>query len=661
MSVNWALPFDEKILPEDKRNLLSIEEYHKVHRASITSYQQFWAGLARELEWFKPWNSILDESSPPFYKWFPGGQLNASHMCLDRHVRTGRRNKVAIIWEGEPIDQDGPKQVRKLTYGDVFHEVNRIAHVLREKYGVRKGDTIGLYLPMIPEFPMIMLAAARLGACFTVIFSGFSSDSLAERLIDTDAKLLVTADGGYRRGSVIKLKEIADKAVENAPCVKKVIVVKHVGNEVEMDSSRDAFLHDIIRDVPQSTFVEPEKVGSEEPLYILHTSGTTGRPKGQVHDVGGYLTLLHATMRWVFDARDSDVYWCTADIGWVTGHSYIVFGPLMEGLTALMYEGALDYPEPDRWASIIERHRVNILYTSPTAIRAFMRHGEQWVKKHDTSTIRLMHSVGEPINPEAYRWMMRLVGRDKVPFGSTWWMTETGGILVSHTPGLYMVAMKPGTNGPPILGIDADVVNDRGESQKPLERGFLVIKNPWPGMPLTIHKDPERYKEVYWTRFPGNFYAGDYAVKDDDGYFWMLGRADEIIKVAGHRLGTYELESALIQHPAVAEAATVGVPDEIKGEVPVAFVILRSGYTSNPALDRELHEWVRERVGHVASLKQIYFVSKLPKTRSAKIMRRVVHAVVIGKPIGDVTTLEDEASVEEVRRAYLDLKKEIGV
>jgi acetyl-CoA synthetase len=661
MSVNWALPFDEKILPEDKHNLLSIEEYHKVHRASIASYQQFWAGVARELEWFKPWNSILDESNPPFYKWFPGGQLNASHMCLDRHIRTGRRNKVAIIWEGEPIDNDGPRQVRQLTYGDVFHEVNRIAHVLREKYGVRKGDTIGLYLPMIPEFPMMMLAAARLGALFTVIFSGFSSDSLAERLIDTDAKLLVTADGGYRRGSVIKLKEIADKAVENAPCVKKVIVVKHVGNEVTMDSNRDAFLHDIIRDVPQNLYVEPVKVASEEPLYILHTSGTTGRPKGQVHDVGGYLTLLHATMRWVFDARDDDIYWCTADIGWVTGHSYIVFGPLMEGLTTLIFEGALDFPEPDRWASIIERHRVNILYTSPTAIRSFMRHGEQWVKKHDTSTIRLMHSVGEPINPEAYRWIMRHVGRDKVPFGSTWWMTETGGILVSHTPGLYMVPMKPGTNGPPILGIDADVVNDHGEPQKPLERGFLVIKNPWPGMPLGIHKDPERYKEVYWTRFPGNFYAGDYAVKDDDGYFWMLGRADEIIKVAGHRLGTYELESALIQHPAVAEAATVGVPDEIKGEVPVAFVILRSGHTSSPELDRELHEWVRERVGPVASLKQIYFVSKLPKTRSAKIMRRVVHAVVIGQPIGDVTTLEDEASVEEVKRAYLDLKKEIGV
>jgi acetyl-CoA synthetase len=661
MSVNWALPFDEKILPEDKRNLLPIDDYHKVHKASVANYQQFWAGIAQELEWYKPWNKILDDSNPPFYKWFLGGQINASYLCLDRHVRTWRRNKVALIWEGEPVDENGPKNLRTLTYGDLYYEVNRVAHVLRYKYGIRKGDTIGLYLPMIPEFPIMMLAAARLGACFTVVFSGFSSDSLAERLVDADAKLLVTADGGYRRGGVIRLKEIADKALESAPNVQKVIVVRHVGNEISMDANRDAFLDDILREIPQNVYVEPERVASEEPLYILHTSGTTGRPKGQVHDVGGYLTLLHATMRWVFDARDDDVYWCTADIGWVTGHSYIVFGPLMEGLTTLMYEGALDYPEPNRWVSIVERHKVNILYTSPTGIRSFMRYGEQWLQKHDTSTIRLMHSVGEPINPEAYRWMRKHVGNDKVPFGSTWWMTETGGILVSHTPGLYMVPMKPGTNGPPILGIDADVVSDHGEQQKALDRGFLIIRNPWPGMPLTIHKDPERYKQVYWTRFPGSFYAGDYAVRDNDGYFWMLGRADEVIKVAGHRLGTYELESALIQHPAVAEAAAVAVPDEIKGEVPVAFVILRTGHMSKPELDKELHEWVRERVGPVASLKQIYFVSKLPKTRSAKIMRRVVHAVVVGQPIGDVTTLEDEASVEEVRRAYMDLKKEIGI
>src|SRR2546428_11999758 len=371
------------------------------------------------------------------------------------------------------------------------------------------------------------------------------------------------------------------------------------------------------------------------------------------------MTLVHTTRKCIFDARDDDVYWCTADIGWVTGHSYIVFGPVMEGMTGLMYEGALEYPEPDRWVSIIERHSVNVLYTSQTAIRSFMKNGEEWVKKHDTSSVRLMHSVGEPINPEAFRWMLRHVGRDKIPFGSTWWMTETGGILISHSPGLYMVPMKPGTNGPAVLGIDAVVVDDNGKEQKSLERGYLLIRNPWPGMPLTIHKDPDRYREVYWTKFPGNFYPGDYAVRDDDGYFWILGRADEVIKVAGHRLGTYELESALIQHPAVAEAAAVAVPDELQGEVPVPFVILRAGREPNEDLKGELYDSVREKVGPTASFKYIFFVTKPPATRTAKIMRRVVHAVVAGKPIGDVTTLEDEASVEEVKRAYLDLKREI--
>ncbi len=455
MSVNWALPFDEKIVPENKRTLIPIEAYQKIHKSTVTNYREFWAGVASELNWFKRWDRILDDSNPPFYKWFPGGQLNASYLCLDRHIHTWRKNKVAIIWEGEPTENGAPTQIRKLTYQDVYRHVNRIAYVLREKYGIRKGDTIGFYLPMIPEFPIFMLAAARLGACFTVIFSGFSADSLADRLVDADAKLLVTADVGRRRGNLVKLKEVADRASEKATCVRKIIVVRHTGNEVPMDKDRDAFLDDILRETPETVYVEPEPVKSEDPLYILHTSGTTGRPKGQVHDTGGYLTLLHATMRWVFDARDDDVYWCTADIGWVTGHSYIVFGPLMEGMTGLMYEGALEYPEPDRWASIIERHGVNILYTSPTAIRSFMKNGEEWVKKHDTSSVRLMHSVGEPINPEAFRWMHRHVGRDKIPFGSTWWMTETGGILVSHTPGLYMVPMKPGTNGLAILGRNA--------------------------------------------------------------------------------------------------------------------------------------------------------------------------------------------------------------
>ncbi|MEM0118035.1 MAG: acetate--CoA ligase [Conexivisphaerales archaeon] len=659
MSVNWALPFDEKILPEDKRNSVSIEKYHEIHRKSINSYRDFWAGVAKDLEWFKPWDRVLNDYNPPFYKWFEGGELNACYLCVDRHARTWRKNKVAILWEGEPMEKGTPKEVRKITYGELYRAVNRVAYMLKHVYGLKKGDMIGIYLPMIPELPVVMLAASRIGVTFSVVFSGFSSDALAERMNDAEAKLIITADGGWRNGKVVPLKEIVDEALTKTATVKNVLVVRRLGINVNTVKGRDEYFDDVLDKVPVSATVEPERVKSEDTLYVLYTSGTTGKPKGQVHDVGGYLTLLHATMKWVFDIKDEDVYWCTADIGWVTGHSYIVYGPLMEGATTLMFEGSLTYPEPDRWVSIIERHGVSVLYTSPTAIRGWMKFGAEWVNRHDTSSVRLMHSVGEPINPEAFRWFFRYVGRGKIPFGSTWWMTETGGILISHLPGLHLVPMKPGTNGPPILGIEADVLDENGSPQKPEERGFLVIKNPWPGMPLTIHKDPERFKQVYFSRFSPYFYTGDYAVKDRDGYFWILGRADEVIKVAGHRLGTYELESALIQHNAVAEAAVVGVPDEVKGEVPVAFVILRQGNLPSENLAKELNLWVREKVGPIASLKNIFFVSRLPKTRSAKIMRRVVQAVAVGKPIGDVTTLEDQASVDEVKKAYSDLKSEI--
>lgn len=659
MSVTWALPFDEKILPETKRNVVDIQTYHAIHKTTINSYRNFWSRVASEIEWFRPWDNVLDDTNWPFYKWFEGGELNASYLCVDRHAKGWRKNKVAILWEGEPVEKGVPKEVRKITYGELYREVNRVAHMLKTVYGLKKGDVIGIYLPMIPELPIVMLAASRIGVVFSVVFSGFSADSLAERMNDAEAKLIITADGGWRAGKVIPLKSVVDDALTKTETVKNVLVIRRLGIDVKMVDGRDRFFEDVIEAIPLNIVVEPERVKSEDPLYILYTSGTTGKPKGQVHDVGGYLTLLHATMKWVFDIRDEDVYWCTADIGWVTGHSYIVYGPLMEGAITLIFEGSLTYPEPDRWVSIIERHGVNVLYTSPTAIRGWMKFGEEWVKKHDISSVRLMHSVGEPINPEAFRWFFKNVGREKVPFGSTWWMTETGGILISHLPGIYFVPMKPGANGPPILGIDADVLNDEGKSQKPGERGYLVIKNPWPGMPLTIHKDPERFKQVYYSKFPGYFYTGDYAVKDDDGYFWILGRADEVIKVAGHRLGTYELESALIQHPAVAEAAVVGVPDEIKGEIPVAFVILRQGNQGNETLAKELNQWVREKVGPIASLRNVFFVSKLPKTRSAKIMRRVVQAVAVGKPIGDVTTLEDQASVDEVKKAYMELSSEL--
>lgn len=659
LSVNWTLPFEENIIPNALEKVFPVSEYNSFHAKTVNDFREFWANVASELEWFKSWEKVLDDTNPPFYKWFVGGELNASYLCLDRHVKTWRKNKIALVWEGEPMKDAKPVEVRKLTYYDLYREVNRVAYLLKNRYKLKKGDTIGIYLPMIPELPIVMLAAARLGVVFSAVFSGFSADALAERMDDADAKLLITADGAWRRGKILDLKSTADEALKKTSTISRVLIIRRAGNQVNIQKGMDEFFDEVISEVPYNVSIEPESVKSEDPLYILYTSGTTGKPKGQVHDVGGYMTLLHATMKWVFDIRDEDIYWCTADIGWVTGHSYIVFGPLMEGATGVMYEGALDYPEPDRWASIIERHGVNVFYTSPTAIRGWMKNGEQWVKKHDTSTVRLMHSVGEPINPEAWRWMFRLVGKESIPFGSTWWMTETGGILISHAPGLMMVPMKPGTNGPALPGIRADVVDERGNSQKVGERGFLVIENPWPGMPLTIHKDPERYVEVYFGRFKGLFYTGDYAVKDKDGFFWILGRADEVIKVAGHRLGTYELESALIQHKAVAEAAVVGVPDEVKGEVPVAFVILKQGFSPSENLRKELNNWVREKVGPIATIKDVLFVSKLPKTRSAKIMRRVVQAIAVGKPVGDITTLEDEASVEEVKKAYSQLAEEL--
>lgn len=614
------------------------------------------------MPWFKLWDQVLDDSNPPFYRWFKGAEINASYVCLDKHISTWRKNKIAFIWEGEPVDAKGmPKEIKKYTYHDLYKEVNRISYMLKTKFNLKKGDTVGIYLPMIIELPMFMLALARLGVIFTMVFAGFSSDSLASRLEDANAKMLITADGFWRNGKIVQLKNIADEALNKVSNVKDVIVLKRLGSNVTMKNGRDYNFDDLMNDIPANVYVEPVRVRSEEPLYILYTSGTTGKPKGQVQGVGGYLVLLHATMKWAFDIRDEDVYWCTADIGWVTGHSYTVFGPLMEGATIMMYEGALTYPDPSRWSAIIERYGINILYTSPTAIRGFMKFPKEIFKKYDMSSVRLMQSVGEPINPEAFRWMYDVVGRNEIHFGSTWWMTETGGLLSGHFPGLYTVPMKPGTNGMPLFGADLEVVDENGNPQVPEQRGYLVIRKPWPGLSLTIWGDPDRFIQVYFSKFKHYyFWTGDYAVRDRDGYFWILGRADEVIKVAGHRLGTYELESALIQHPAVAEAAVVGVPDEIKGEVPVAFVTLKQGYTANEKLANELNNWIREKVGPIATLKNVLFVSKLPKTRSAKIMRRVVQAVAVNKPIGDITTLEDETSIEEVKKAYLEFQAELA-
>lgn len=634
-----SLPVELKYWP--------IKRYLDIYQKSLDDIEEFWENEARKLEWFRTWDKVL-EWDPPFAKWFPGGLLNASYLCVDRHLKNWRRNKVAIYWEGENGEE------RTLSYSQLYREVNRLASVLL-KLGVKDGDRVALYLPMIPELPIAMLASARIGAIHTVVFSGFSSMALADRINDTEAKVLITADGGFRRGKVVPLKEIADAALEKTPSIEKVIVVKRTGQSVRMQEGRDFWYHELVKDVKEN--VNPLPIESTHPLYILYTSGTTGKPKGIVHSTGGYLVFINSMYQWVFDIKEDSVYWCTADVGWVTGHSSIVYAPLMHGASIVVYEGAPDYPKPDRWWEIIEKYKVTIFYTSPTAIRMFMKYGEEWPKKHDLSSLTILGSVGEPINPEAWLWYFKHIGGERCPIVDTWWQTETGGVMISPAPGIGLVPLKPGSATFPLPGIDADVVDDNGRSVPPGVRGYLVIKKPWPGMLMTLYKDPERYKQTYWSRFPGMYYTGDYCMRDEDGYFWLLGRADEVLKVAGHRMGTMELESALVEHPAVAEAAVIGKFHEVKGESIVVFAILKQGYTPSENLREELREHLRKTIGPVATPDEIYFVSKLPKTRSGKIMRRVLKAVVSDTPIGDVTTLEDEASVEEVKQVYEEFKR----
>ncbi|MCX8202932.1 MAG: acetate--CoA ligase, partial [Nitrososphaeria archaeon] len=577
------LPFDEKIVVKGWENrTVDVETYWRFHQLTTKDFERFWESVASEIEWFRKWDRIVEPGEyPNVYRWFPGSLQNVSYLCLDRHVRTWRKNKLAILWEGEPVDERGePKEVRKLTYYDLWRLTNRIAEGLR-RIGVKRGSRVAIYMPMIPELPAVMYACARLGATFTVVFSGFTSENLAMRMRDLGAKFLVTADGFYRRGRVVRLKEVADSACQLYDGVEKVVVVRRLREDVPMKEGRDVFLDDLLAQVPVNAYGEPERMTIDEPLYVLYTSGTTGKPKGIIHDHHGYSVILHATMKWVFDIRDEDVYFCTADIGWVTGHSYVAFGPIMEGATIVMYEGAPDFPGPDRWWSIVERYGATVLYTTPTAVRMLMKFGEEPVRRHDLSTLRLIHSVGEPINPSAWRWLFEVVGGKRCPVGSTWWQTETGGILISHLPGLMLVPLKSGTNGPPLPGIEVEVVDEQGNPLPPGAKGLLVVKKPWPGMlgpPTGMWGDPEGYNRVYWSRFPGVYYTGDYAIKDQDGYIWVAGRADEVLKVAGHRIGTFELESALVSNPAVAEAAVVGIPDPVKGEVPLAFVTLKVGY-----------------------------------------------------------------------------------
>ncbi len=625
------------------------QKYFATYKRSMEDPEGFWADEARRLDWFKIWDRVLDWE-PPFARWFVGGQLNASYQCVDRHIKTWRKSKVAIYWEGEPGD------TRVLSYSTLYREVNRFASVLKN-LGIGKGDRVALYLPMIPELPIAMLACGRIGAVHTVIFSGFSSQALADRVNGLQAKLIITADGGFRRGKVIPLKGIIDEVIEHLPSVEKVVVIRRAGVEIDMRKGRDLWLHDLLN--AAASYVAPEPMESTEPLYILYTSGTTGKPKGIVHSTGGYLVFNHSAYKWVFNIKEESVYWCTADVGWVTGHSSIVYAPLAHGAAIVLYEGAPDFPELDRWWDIVEKYGVTIFYTSPTSIRMFMRHGKDWLKKHDLSSLELLGSVGEPINPEAWLWYYQNIGGERCQIVDTWWQTETGGIMISASPGIECMPLKPGSTGFPLPGIDAVVVDEQGKPALPGHRGYLVIGKPWPGMLLTIYQNPQRYREAYWRRFPGLFYSGDYAVRDTEGYFWVLGRADEVLKVAGHRIGTPELENAAVSHPAVAEAAAIGKTHPIKGQTIVIFAILKDGVKPSAVLEDELKKHFRQVMGPVATPDEIYFVNKLPKTRSGKIMRRVLRAVANNEDIGDVTTLEDEASVDEVKKAYEEFRKEV--
>jgi acetyl-CoA synthetase len=615
----------------------SFQEYERLYSEAAADPEAHWARQAGELHWFEKWDTVLDWNLP-HAKWFVGGKLNISHNCLDRHLDT-RGEKTAFIWEGEPGEQ------RRLTYRELHREVCRFANVLK-RVGVSTGDRVALYMPLVPELAIAMLACTRIGATHTVIFGGFSADAIRDRVNDCGCKVIVTADGGYRRGNEIKLKSIVDDAAENTPSVENIIVFRRTGSPVEMRSGRDHWWHDLIESADDSCVAEP--LDSEHPLFILYTSGTTGKPKGILHTTGGYLTQAAYTTKFVFDLKDEDIYWCTADIGWVTGHSYVVYGPLANGATVFMYEGAPNFPDFDRFWDIIERHKVSIFYTAPTAIRAFIKWGDEYPKRHDLASLRLLGTVGEPINPEAWMWYHDRIGGGRCPIVDTWWQTETGSIMISPLPGATPTV--PGTATRPLPGILLDVVTKDGRSVGVNEGGYLVAKHPWPSMLRTIWGDDERYKKTYWSEIPGHYFAGDGARRDERGYFWIMGRVDDVINVSGHRLGTAEIESALVSHEAVAEAAVVGRPDELKGQAISAFVTLEGGRHGSDELKEALRAHVAKEIGSLAKPDDIRFTDALPKTRSGKIMRRLLRELATsGSVAGDVTTLEDFSVLEKLR------------
>jgi acetyl-CoA synthetase len=634
---------EERIFPPPpefsaKAHIKSEAELESLRAEASADPEAFWARMAEELHWFRKWDTVL-KWDPPHAEWFGGGKLNLSYNCLDRHLTTWRRNKAALIWEGEP------GETRTYTYQQLHTEVCKFANVLKHA-GIQRGDRVALYMPLIPELAISMLACARIGATHSVVFGGFSSSALIDRINDASCKLVVTTDGGWRRGKEVKLKPAVDEALKETPSVTACIVVKRTGSDQQMQEGRDFWWHDLMETV--ETECAAEELDSEHPLYILYTSGTTGKPKGILHTTAGYLLQAHLTTKWVFDLKDEDLYWCTADIGWVTGHSYVVYGPLSNGATVLMYEGAPNWPEPDRFWTMIEKHRVNIFYTAPTAIRAFIKWGDQWPLKHDLSSLRLLGTVGEPINPEAWMWYHKTIGKERCPIVDTWWQTETGAIMITPIPGA--TPTKPGSGTKPFPGVDADIMTRDGQPVGPHQGGYLVIKRPWPSMLRTIWGDDERFRQQYWSQIDRIYFAGDGARRDTDGYFWIMGRIDDVINVSGHRLGTAEIESALVSHNAVAEAAVVARPDELKGSGIVAFVTLEGSQTPSDALNEELRAHVVKEIGALARPDEIRFTDSLPKTRSGKIMRRLLREIATsGTVAGDVTTLEDFSVLEKLR------------
>lgn len=634
---NVQLAPEEQIFHPDlsfsaRANVRDVEIYD---RANV-NLEEFWAGEAQKLHWFQPWDKVLDWQSP-FAQWFIGGKINACYNCVDRHMEGWRKNKAAIIFEGEPGDQ------RTITYQELYLEVTKFANVLRGM-GISKGDPVTIYMPMIPEVVIAMLACARIGAPHSLVFGGFSSEALRDRINDAESKVVVTADAVWRRGKAIPLKKNVDEALEQCQTVQKVVVVQRTGTETYMETDRDVWYHDLMKEAQVGC--NPEIMDAEDILFILYTSGTTGKPKGIVHTTGGYLTAVSSTHRNVFDLKEEDVYWCTADVGWITGHSYLVYGPLANGTTVMLFEGAPDYPERDRFWEVIEKYSVSVFYTAPTAIRLFMKWGEEWPAKRDLSSLRVLGSVGEPINPEAWLWYNKNIGRENCPIVDTWWQTETGSIMVAPLPGL--ISTKPGSATVPLPGVTVDVVDEMGESVERGGTGYLVITKPWPSMLRTVYKDPQRYIDTYWSRFEGKYFTGDGARKDEDGYIWVQGRVDDVINVSGHRIGTAEVESALVEHPAVAEAAVIGRKHELKGQAVSAFVTLREGIAWAPELEKDLKSHVAKKIGGLARPEEIICTWELPKTRSGKIMRRLLRDIAEGRVLGDTSTLADPSVVQQI-------------